>query len=228
MLYPNPYGIVDENLEKALSIAKPENLQVATAMLADLQRLREAARKAGFELKLESAYRSYERQLSIWNRKARGELTLRDASGEPFTTLPADEESMMFAILLWSALPGGSRHHFGSEIDVSDALHTPAGYEVDLTPQECDGMFKEFHDWISEETEANRLFGFKRVFVPGRGKVQPEKWHLSHIPTARQIQKNFSEMALQKIYAESDIACKNAILDNLPKLLDNYVYPYFL
>lgn len=224
MLYPDPYG----TSEIGLTVVGPENLPVATAMVEDLQQLRIAAKRAGFELKLESAYRSFERQLSIWNRKARGELLLRDASGEPYKTMPDTEESMMCAILLWSALPGGSRHHFGSEIDVSDAAHTPNGYEVDLTPAECDGMFKEFHNWISEESAHGRLFGFERVFIPGRGKVQPEKWHLSHIPTAREIQKNFSEQHIRKLFEESDIACKSAILDCLPQLLEDYVYPYFI
>ena len=42
----------------------------------DLCALSNEAKANGFELRIESAYRSFEKQLSIWNRKARGELKL--------------------------------------------------------------------------------------------------------------------------------------------------------
>ena len=39
-----------------------------------LEKLSALVASRGFSLRIESAYRSFERQLSIWNRKARGEL----------------------------------------------------------------------------------------------------------------------------------------------------------
>ena len=85
----------------------------------DLLALSDAARACGFQLRVESAYRSFEKQLSIWNRKARGELTLLSEAGVPMER-PKDEEELMYAILTWSALPGASRHHLGTDIDVVD------------------------------------------------------------------------------------------------------------
>lgn len=190
-------------------------------------KLKESLSVSGFELRLESGYRPFERQLSIWNRKASGELRLLDSDGNPMER-PTDEEQLMFAILTWSALPGASRHHLGSDLDVVDGNACPEGYEVQLTPAECNGMFAPFHKKLTELMDAGEAFGFSRVFVPGRGNIQPEQWHIAHLPTSRKRLENFSLAELRSIYERTDIACKSALLDNLDRLADDYIYPYFI
>jgi LAS superfamily LD-carboxypeptidase LdcB len=193
----------------------------------DLARLAALLEGNGFRLRLESAYRPFEKQLSIWNRKAAGELPLLDEFGKPMQR-PSDEEELMYAILTWSALPGASRHHLGTDIDVVDANVCPEGYEVQLTPDECTGMFAKFHEFLDVRFAANDAFGFNRVFVPGRGKIKPEGWHIAHLPTSRRLLEGFSLETLRGIYEKSNIACKGAILANLPQLAEDYIYPYFI
>ena len=193
----------------------------------DLQSLVRDAAANGFELRIESAYRSFEKQLSIWNRKARGELALLSAEGVPMER-PTDEEELMYAILTWSALPGASRHHLGTDIDVVDGAACPEGYEVQLTPAECEGMFAKFHAFLTERMEAEAAYGFSRVFVPGRGKIRPEGWHIAHLPTSRKRLEHFSLDVLRGIYERSNMECKCAVLANLPKLAEEYIYPYFV
>ena len=200
---------------------------VDKGIIGDFNKLKESLAKVGFSLRLESAYRPFERQLSIWNRKANGELKLLSAEGLPMER-PTDEEQLMYAILTWSALPGASRHHLGTDLDVVDGNACPAGYEVELTPAECDGMFRPFHEKLTELIGAGESFGFERVFVPNRGKIQPEKWHIAHLPTSRRYLENFSLKDLRRIYEKTDIACKSALLDNLDKLAEEYIYPYFV
>ena len=36
----------------------------------------------------------------------------------------------------WSAIPGSSRHHWGTDLDVYDAAAVTPDYQVQLTPQE--------------------------------------------------------------------------------------------
>ena len=196
-------------------------------IVGDLQALADAAKANGFELRVESAYRTFEKQLSIWNRKARGELKLLSATGEPMER-PTDEEELMYAILTWSALPGASRHHLGTDIDVVDGAACPEGYEVQLTPTECEGMFAKFHAFLTERMESDSAFGFSRVFVPGRGRIRPEGWHIAHLPTSRKRLEHFSLDVLRNIYERSDMECKQAVLANLPKLAEEYIYPYFV
>ena len=200
---------------------------VDRAIVDDLKSLSREASANGFELRLESAYRTFEKQLSIWNRKARGELPLLSEMGERMER-PKDEEELMYAILTWSALPGASRHHLGTDLDVVDANACPEGYEVQLTPDECTGMFGKFHEFLDAAFAADGAFGFNRVFVPGRGKIKPELWHIAHLPTSRRLLDSFSLEALRDIYREIDIACKRVILARLDKLAEDFIYPYFI
>ena len=57
-----PYGLGNPDLVEA-----QEGYFVDRAIVDDLNKLTEACRKAGFELRIESAYRPFEKQLSIWN-----------------------------------------------------------------------------------------------------------------------------------------------------------------
>ena len=95
MMLREPYGISELGLGKIF----PENLLVAKEIIEDLERLKKSALQAGFSLKVESAFRSFEKQLSIWNRKAFGELPLLDKNGEVIQKLPENETEMMYCIL---------------------------------------------------------------------------------------------------------------------------------
>lgn len=203
--------------------------KVQRQILPFLNKLTELASRHGFSLRLESAYRSFERQLSIWNRKAKGELPLLSATGERME-VPKDEEELMYAILTWSALPGASRHHLGTDLDVVDGKACPEGYEVQLTPAECDGMFAMFHKFLDETFAAGEeaSFGFNRVFVPNRGMIRPERWHIAHLPTSRKLLEEFSLDTLRHIYENTDIACKKVILARLDSLAEDFIYPYFI
>ena len=217
-----PYGLGNPGL-----VEFQPGYKVDAEIVPFLNKLTSAVAEAGYALRLESAYRPFERQLSIWNRKARGELPLLSADGIPMER-PKDEEELMYAILTWSALPGASRHHLGTDLDVVDGKACPEGYEVQLTTEECEGMFAPFHRFLTACFDSGRAFGFNRVFVPGRGKIRPEGWHIAHLPTSRKRLEHFSLDTLRKIYESSDMACKQVVLARLPQLAEEYIYPYFV
>ena len=56
------------------------------------------------------------------------------------------------AILRWSALPGGSRHHWGTEIDIFDPDLLPQGQSLQLEPWEYEkgGYFFELSEFLTE------------------------------------------------------------------------------
>ena len=122
------------------------------AVVEPFRQLRDQARAAGFELQVFSGFRSFHRQLSIWNRKARGDLPVLDSRAVPLDIRQLDSEGLVFAILRWSALPGTSRHHWGTDIDVYDSSAKPPDYEIELVPEEVEsgGMFGPLHDWLDE------------------------------------------------------------------------------
>src|ERR1041385_5094223 len=111
------------------------------------ENLRDAASREGFDLAIHSGFRSFERQLSIWNRKATGQLAVLDSQAQPLDITRLTPRDLVFSILRWSALPGASRHHWGTDLDVYDAAAKPEGYEIELIPAEVDagGMFGPLH-----------------------------------------------------------------------------------
>ena len=105
--------------------------------------MRDAALTQGIDLQAVSGFRDFDRQVVIWNRKWRGERTLFDRVGKPLEHSALSEPELVDAILCWSAIPGGSRHHWGTDVDVVDAAAMPPGYQVQLVPAEyaADGVF---------------------------------------------------------------------------------------
>ena len=149
----------------------------------------EASRERGFELAIASAHRNFQRQLLIWNEKAAGLRPVLDAAGKELDFEMLDKRQRVFAMLRWSALPGTSRHHWGSDIDVYDAAAVTADYRVQLCPGECSsgGVFTELHHWLDEIIREGRSCGFYRPFDMDYGGVAPEPWHSEFCPGGKQI-----------------------------------------
>jgi LAS superfamily LD-carboxypeptidase LdcB len=187
----------------------------------------EEASKGGFKPKIDSGYRSFDRQLLIWNEKASGKRKVLDQHGNAANIALLSDLELMQTILLWSALPGTSRHEWGTDIDVIDASVVPEGYEAELTLEESFGTFGEFHKWLDFRISSENCFGFKRVFLPGVGRIQPEPWHLSYMPEAKKIERNFSADNLAERLSESGILLLPQILGNLEWILEKHVLCYF-
>lgn len=187
--------------------------------------LREAALSAGFTLGIASAYRSFDRQLSIWNRKASGGLAVLDSNAQPIDIATLSDRDLVFAILRWSALPGGSRHHWGTDMDVYDAATTPEGYEVQLIPAEVDagGMHAALHEWLDARIAAGTSFGFYRPYDVDRGGVAPERWHLSYAPIATVFARTLTPELLRETIAGAAMLLKDVVLEHLDEVHARFV-----
>ena len=166
----------------------PCPLRLHTHSKKDFIRLREAARKENMELAVASGYRDYRRQLNIWNGKASGKIPLRNEKGEIISTEKLSPEELTNTILRWSALPGFSRHHWGSDLDVYDAKTCPTPR---LLPQEyqADGPCHPLFLFLCEKM---KKFGFFHPYNRDRGGVCPEPWHISHRETANSMQNQLT------------------------------------
>lgn len=186
------------------------------------QALRAAAREAGIDLRPVSSYRDFARQLAIWNGKHAGERELLDAAGRPLDVVSLDDDARVSAILHWSALPGASRHHWGTDFDVIDAAAVPAGYRPRLVPEEYapGGVFATLDAWLGANAHRH---GFFRPYGTWRGGVQPEPWHLSHAAVAGEAQRQFSEAVLRGALAGGQVAAGETVLRRLPEIVQRYV-----
>ncbi len=191
-------------------------------VLKDFARLEEKAAQDGFPLKVVSSFRDFATQLRIWNEKAEGKRQLLDDKGAPLEFAKLKPENVVSAILRWSALPGTSRHHWGTDFDVVCASAIPEGYQVQLTPAEVapGGVFEDFGRWLDETLP---YAGFYRPYAQELGGVSPEWWHLSYAPLAQAFRAAFTEAVLKKSVEQSDLRLKEIVTARLRNIFETYV-----
>lgn len=181
-----------------------------------------AAEQDGIALAICSGYRSFERQLAIWNAKASGKRPLLDKDSLPVGDIGAlSDDELVALILLWSALPGASRHHWGTDVDLFDSAqiskHALKLVNAEYQPQ---GPCYKLDLWLDERAPD---FGFYRPFQAGLSGVSPERWHLSFLPKAKGFLVQFDSERLRQILDHSDITLKQSLLRRLPDLVETYV-----
>lgn len=198
--------------------------RVHRQMLEPLLFLAERAANSGFTFKVASSYRSFDRQLMIWNNKARGLRPVLNDAGEAIDINSLSARDKVFAILRWSALPGASRHHWGTDIDVYGSTYIDPEYQLQLTVAETqgDGPFAEFHCWLDDEL-AQGNSDFFRPYAQDRGGIAPEPWHLSYAPLATLFSRQLTQDLLREQLEQTDVELKQAVLDNLEEIYQRFI-----
>jgi LAS superfamily LD-carboxypeptidase LdcB len=190
--------------------------------VAAFAQLRRAAAADGLDLVPVSSFRDFARQLSIWNRKWSGETPLNDPGGKVIEAASLSAAERIDAILHWSALPGASRHHWGTDLDLIDCRALAPHYRVQLTPAEYTppGPFAPLAAWL--ETNAAR-FGFFRPFRGILSGVQAEPWHFSFAPLAEPARRRLTPALLREVLESSELAGKEAVIPRIEELHARYV-----
>ena len=193
-----------------------------THAVAPFLNLRRAALAAGFDLMPASSFRDFARQLSIWNAKYSGAAPTYDASGRLVDAARLAPAERVTAILQWSALPGASRHHWGTDVDLIDRNAVGAGYRVQLTAAEftAPGPFAPLLQWL--EANAPR-FGFFRPYRGVLSGVQPEPWHFSFAPVAEPARRALGTGVLRAALGAAGLLGGEYVLERLDELHARYV-----
>jgi LAS superfamily LD-carboxypeptidase LdcB len=173
--------------------------------------LQDKASHFGIDLQIISAFRSYERQEQIWNKKI--EKGLSEGKKPP---------ELFHDILRWSALPGTSRHHWGTDLDVFDARMMEKS-QVKLEPHEYEagGPFHELTQFLNQHMQE---FGFYRPYDQDRKGVSPELWHLSFKAEANLIMEKYNFDIFQKNILSSNILLK----DQISPIASDLYHRYFI
>jgi len=189
--------------------------------------LRDAAAAVGIDLRAASSFRDFDRQLAIWNGKFRGERPVLDRQGVPLEVKHLSAEARVEAILVWSALPGASRHHWGTDFDVYDATTMPDAAQLKLVPQEysSSGPFAHLTTWLDDNLAR---YGFFRPYAvrsdPSNMRgVSPEPWHLSFAPLAHRFLSALTPALLAETLASAPIEGREVVLANIEHIHRRYV-----
>ena len=184
--------------------------------------LQHAAASDGIQIRLVSGWRSFQRQATIWQAKCNGLRPVYDLTQQPVAITELSGLAKLEAILLYSALPGASRHHWGPDCDIFDAAAVPADYQVQLTAAEyaVNGPFYRLNNWLQQHMTS---FGFFRPYARYQGGIAAEPWHLSYRPLAEPCLQAFSPELLQHVLLTHPIAEQQQVLAALPTLFSKFV-----
>jgi zinc D-Ala-D-Ala carboxypeptidase len=156
-------------------VGKPYTTKTGMMMQSEafesFKKMFDAAKKDGIRLNIISSTRNFDQQKAIWEGK-----WTRFAD----TKAPVDRA---LRILEYSSMPGSSRHHWGTDIDLND-LNNPSF--------EGKGVHAKVYQWLV--THAAQ-YDFGQPYTP-IGEARPygyheEKWHWSYLPLAKQYREKY-------------------------------------
>lgn len=185
-----------------------------------LDLMKVAAAKEGINIKVVSSYRNFAHQKRIWERK------FKRFTGQGMTALEANKK-----IIEYSTIPGTSRHHWGTDMDIIDANQPTTGDVLVPSKFHGDGPFCKLKEWMDDHAQD---FGFSLVYtdVEGRKGFKYEPWHYSFSAISIPMLKAYRELDIKSILVQEELVGSEAfskefikdyisqnILDINPKLL---------
>lgn len=162
-----------------------------------------AALREGIRLNLVSATRNFEYQKQLWEekwQKLNNDKSCKDLS----------ELEKVLKIMKYSAMPGASRHHWGTDIDICDLN---------------DGFYltekgKKIYDWLSRNADK---YGFCQTYTKfGESRTTgyyEEKWHWSYQPMAMVFTRRAKEILSNYMFEGFSGAEQAKNID----ILENYI-----
>jgi zinc D-Ala-D-Ala carboxypeptidase len=171
------------------------------------QEMHNAAKEEGIELIIISAFRDFNHQKRIWDNKWTGQQVL---SGNIYATDISNPVYRAREILRFSAMPGTSRHHWGTDIDLNSLNNRY--FES--------GTGKREYEWLVENASK---FGFCQPYTPkdaGRESgYEEEKWHWSYMPVSAAYLSYYAKL----VTYEDLIGFDGWETARMLNVIDNYV-----
>jgi len=133
--------------------------------------MKKAAYSDGIDLKVVSSYRNFSRQEGIFERKF--ERYTEEDGMEPIAAIDK--------IIEYSTIPGTSRHHWGTDVDIIDGYPKAEGDVLVPSKFGAGGPYENFKKWMDENS---KTFDFHLVYTdePKRKGFKYEPWHYSFAP----------------------------------------------
>jgi len=184
-----------------------------------------SAKKDGFDLAIASGFRGFERQQYIWDAKICGKRPVLDDQSREIDISRLLPLEKVKRVMRWSALPGASRHHWGTDIDIYDRAAVPKDYKVQLIAEEYtgDGPFAAMSAWLVDYLQQEQAPSFIFPYQDDKNGVMPELWHLSYQPVAETYQKTWTLGVFQNHLRESGVLEKEAVLSSIDELYEQFI-----
>lgn len=165
-------------LGKITLLPSDEGFSLLPEAAIAFEKMQTAAKGDSIDLKIVSSFRSYEAQKRIWNRKY-----------QRFTEEGLTGPQAILKIIEYSTLPGTSRHHWGTDIDLIDGSKKVLG-DVLLEEHFHQGAYQKLRLWL-QKNAAHYGYGIVYTKDSLRKGFLYEPWHYSYMPLAKQFLKTY-------------------------------------
>ncbi|MEA3448417.1 MAG: M15 family metallopeptidase [Bacteroidota bacterium] len=170
-------------------------------------KMHQAALKDSIDLIIRSGTRTFYEQRYLWNQKFTG----KRKHGKGYLNQHLSDSAKVANLLAYTAVPGTSRHHWGTDIDINETSHVYFKR----------GKGKKVYGWLQENAAD---YGFYQVYVPFGNKrttgYNTEEWHWTYKPESdkftRAYRDKVSYKALTGFHGDSEI--------QKFEIIKNYVY----
>ena len=170
-------------------------------------KMQQEALKEGISIQIASAYRSFNRQKKIWNRKYRR-----------YISEGLSQQQSIEKIIEYSTIPGTSRHHWGTDIDIIDgAVKAPKKLLIEENYKKS-GVYSKLKVWMDSNSEK---FGFYLVYDQNklRKGFKYEPWHYSYKNISKPMLSEFLKIDLAQFYQTINFKGNKYLT---PKFLQKY------
>lgn len=187
-----PSFVMDEAYSKQelMGRIRPEllgdNFNLRRAAANAFEKMRQDAAKEGITIYSASSYRSYEHQNRIWTRKYKKYI------GQGLSPMASIKK-----IVRYSTIPGTSRHHWGTDLDMIDlSKPTPADALLAANYQKG-GVYEALGDWLLKNANG---YGFYEAYTnnSNRKGFEYEPWHYSYAPIAKPMLKDYLKLNIKE------------------------------
>lgn len=183
----------DQLIGKDNSDLVGSDFQLHKAVMPEFLNMQQAAAEDGFQIEVVSAFRSFDRQRAIFERKYRANT----ATG--MSPLEAIKK-----IIEYSTIPGTSRHHWGTDVDIIDGAVPRPDSVLEARHFEGNGPFCPLKEWLNKHAAS---FGFFEVYtdLPDRKGFKYEPWHFSYAEIAVPMLKAYLDLDIAGVVREENI-----------------------
>ena len=155
--------------------------------------MKKEALKSDIRMQVVSSYRGYAHQNRIWTRKY-----------NRFTNQGLTPEQSIKKIIEYSTIPGTSRHHWGTDLDLIDANVSQPSSVLQPRHFENGGCFRRLKLWMDEHANS---FGFYLVYtdISDRKGFKYEPWHYTYKPLSKSYLQQYLQLNLEDIIANENL-----------------------
>ncbi len=172
------------------------------------KKMQKNALKDGIKIQIVSGYRSYQRQLQIWNNKY-----------DKYILEGLSPKETIYKIIEYTTIPGTSRHHWGTEIDIIDANVKMPHTLLKETNYTKNGVYHKLNNWMQRNAHK---FGFYLVYNNNlnRKGFKYEPWHYSYKKLSKPMLKQFLKLNILQSVRNPNLKGSSFFTT---KFVDNYV-----